>query len=409
MFNINKLCRSCSIVLGVLVALLFASGLANAESYRVLQVFQGKLGKYPSGGLIGDADGSLYGVTSAGGLKGEGCIPHEGQHRCGLVYRYDADGSYTVLYAFQGGADGYAPYAGVLRDAQGNLYGTAFDGGAHNAGNVFKLAPDGTKTVLYSFDPAQDGYGSYGTLVADKKGNLYGAAVYGGAFGEGTIFRIAPDGSEKILYSFCAAQNCADGVRPYAPLLIDNDGNLYGGTSDGGSTDAGTTFRLSTDGIYTVLHDFGTVKDDGDDPVGGLIADAAGNLYGTTNVGGSHNYGTVFKIAPDLTETILHHFSGKEDGAYPTSTLMLDADGNLFGAAYGFAGALGGTLFKIATDGSFHILHTFEALARDGFSPNSNLVQIGDRLYGTTTFGGRLKCGAPNGHGCGVLFSLRKN
>jgi len=261
-------------------------------------------GYYPFTGLIVDAAGNLYGATFNGGAYGVGTV---------FELTPSGGGVWTeaVLHNFNdNGTDGYQPYgAGLILDSVGNLYGTTVDGGAYGVGTVFELTPSGggvwTETILHSFNdtPFTDGYGPTCGLIVDAAGNLYGTTTYGGHHccgGYGTVFELTPTGAgswtEKVLHSF----EGKDGEQPWAGLVLDASGNLYGTTYEGGAYGVGTVFELSpaVGGSWTetLLHSFHAMG--GSNPVAGLIVDAAGNLYGTTAVGGAHGYGTVFEIIP---------------------------------------------------------------------------------------------------------------
>lgn len=261
----------------------------------------------PYGGLLRDTSGNLYGVTVMGGVKGVGVECET--YGCGTVYKLDTTGTLHVLHAFTGGADGGQPWGALIRDASGNLYGTAITGGDLNCpqfptlgcGTVFKLAPDGKFTVLHTFTGGADGAGPYGALVADSAGNLYGAAHIGGNTncddGCGTLFKIAADGKFSVLYTFMDA---ADGGGPNGNMVLDPEGNLYGETQGLSSNSYyGTVFKLSPAGVMTILHILNG-NTDGADPVGGLIRDSAGNLYGVAYQGFSEldKDGTVFEVTP---------------------------------------------------------------------------------------------------------------
>jgi uncharacterized repeat protein (TIGR03803 family) len=275
--------------------------LNTTGNYRVLYHFSGSDGKYPESGVILDAAGNLYGTTAAGGDLT--CASGNG---CGTVFQLDANGTLTLLHSFSG-ADGLYPYAVLVRDAVGNLYGTTFGGGAYGFGTVFKLDTTGTLTVLYSFSNSPDGSGPNAGLIRDVSGNLYGTTYYGGIdtcspLGCGTVFKVDANGNETVLYSFTGG---LDGSNPFAGLLQDAAGNLYGTTSNGGdvhclnpSGGCGTVFRLDpVTGGFRTLHRFagGT---DGALSYAGLISDGTGNLVGTTQAGGAYGYGTVFRISP---------------------------------------------------------------------------------------------------------------
>jgi uncharacterized repeat protein (TIGR03803 family) len=305
--------------------------LDTAGNATVLHSFTGGAdGSGPHAGLVLDAAGNLYGTTANGGT-----------YSYGVVFQLDTTGTETVLYTFTGGADGANPYAGLLRDASGNLYGTTYYGGADNKGVVFKLDPTGKETVLYSFTGASDGAHPYAGLIQDAAGNLYGTTYNGGSSNKGVVFKLGTTGIETVLHSFTGPP---DGANPSAGLIRDTAGNLYGATYYGGSSDKGVVFKLDPTGRETVLYSF-TGGSDGAHPYAGLIQDAAGNLYGTTYGGGS-GYGVVFKLGTTGTETVLHSFSGGAVGAFPHAGLIQDAAGNLYGTTYG-GGSGYGTVFKI--------------------------------------------------------------
>ena len=233
----------------------------------------------------------------------------------------------------------------MVRDKAGNLYGTTGMGGGsgcdQGCGTVFKLAPDGTETILYAFSDIGDGWGP-GSLLADKAGNFYGIAGGGmtscpgsGGSGCGLVFKLAPDGAKSTLYVF---QGGTDGMYPTG-LIHDKAGGFYGTTILGGVSDCenpagcGTAYHLTPDGTKTGIYAFKSGSD-GDDPEDRLVRDATGNLYGVTAGGGNGRYGhgTIFKIAPDGTETVLHRFR-EYSGWFPFQRLMLDHNGNLVGVA----------------------------------------------------------------------------
>jgi uncharacterized repeat protein (TIGR03803 family) len=305
----------------------------------------------------------------------------------------------TVLYSFTGGADGGNPFAGLIEDKSGNFYGTTVEGGADGDGTVFKLAPNGTKTVLLSFTGA-DGSGPQAGLIMDKKGNLYGTTVFGGAHNGGTVFEVAPDGTETVLYSF---KGGTDGTFPEAGLIMDRKGNLYGTTDEGGApVDYGTVFRLAPDGTETVLYEF-KGGSDGAFPVAALVADSAGNLYGTTAAEGAGGNGIVFEVAPDGAETVLLSFTGA-DGAAPQAGLIMSKKGKLYGTTL-FGGANDfGTVFKFASDGTETVLYSFDSAVNgaDGFEPYAGVIEDeSGNLYGTTYGGG------PDGGG--TVFKISKH
>ena len=313
-------------------------------------------GKFPTAGLVLDANGNLYGTTSAGGVRGSG-----------IVFELSPNGSggwrETVLRAFDGATDGYDSLAGLIFDGAGNLYGTTSQGGVNFYGTAFELSPNGrggwTETVLHSFGAGTDGESPVGNLIWDGAGNLYGTTYSGGTNNLGTVFELSPGGgggwTETSLYSF--SNNGLDAANPAAGLVFDNAGNLYGTTFWGGSDNWGAVFELSHNGgggwMETVLYSFQFNNSDGTSPEAGLILDAAGNLFGTTVNGGSAYYGTAFELSPSggggWTETVLHNFGGAMDGSVPEAGLIMDHAGNLYGTT-GLGGSgepAVGTVFEI--------------------------------------------------------------
>jgi uncharacterized repeat protein (TIGR03803 family) len=326
----------------------------------------------PYSGLIWDSYGNLYGTTFGATTCGEPGYTE------GSVFKIDSSGAETVVHGFSG-ADGACPFGELIRDGQGNLYGTTFAGGTNNAGVVFKMDPAGVETVLHNFTGAgesADGCAPQASPVPDKAGNLYGTTRYCGTFGVGTVFKIDPNGNETVLHNF----NGGDGGSPMG-LISDVYGNLYGIASS-------ELYELSKDGIFTVLHTFVGGSNDGCDPLGTPIRDKEGNFYGTA-LCGSSNFGVVWKFSKDGKETVLHTFTGgASDGAYPSDHgLIFDAEGNLYGVTLSGGAGDFGTVYRVAKDGTFTLLHAFTA--NEGQSPfgRLNRDRNGD-LYGTTQGGG---------------------
>ena len=368
----------------------------DGSSFSILHSFEGGAldGLGPYAALVLDASGDLYGTTTSGGASDTG-----------TVFKLETDGSgFSVLYGLAG-LDGANPYAGVILDGAGELYGTTFVGGATLAGTVFSLNTDGTGfAVLHTFNwSPSEGASPHASLLPDSAGSLYGTTVYGGASGGGTVFTVRNDGTGfVVLHSF--AGGVADGSWPYASLILDDAGYLYGTTELGGASLVGTVFRLKTDGSgFTVLLSFEGGTSDGANPDAALILDGAGNLYGTTTNGGTSGYGTVFRLRTDGTGcAVLHNFmGGTSDGANPDAALVLDGAGNLYGTSENSGASGFGTVFKLKTDGSgFALLHSFAGPASDGVAPEAPLILDGaGNLYGTTRGGGAT--------GYGTVFRLR--
>jgi len=376
-------------VLGLLAVLMVtAAPAAYAQTETVLHSFNadGTDGANPYSGLAIDKEGNLYGTT----LYGSSFIAPN----AGTVFKVTASGFETVLYNFGGAPDGSEPYyAGVVRDAAGNLYGTTLRGGTNDLGTVYKLAPDGTESVLYSFSPASfDGYYPFGGVILGPKHTLYGTTSTGGTAGVGTVYKVTRGHqgveTETVLYNFAGQ---ADGCYPrQESLVLAKDGTLYGTTNLCGpfNGDYGTVFKVAPDGKETVLHSFNADGVDGVNPYGGLIFDKAGNLYGTTYGGGKFGYGTVFKLSPSGGETVLHSFNADgTDGINPYGGMVLGKKGNLYGTTYQGGTNGYGTVFKLTPSGTETVLHSFAKT--DGAHPYAGVVlDKNGALYGTTVDGG---------------------
>jgi uncharacterized repeat protein (TIGR03803 family) len=335
-------------------------------------------------------------VDAAGNLYGT--TQQGGAHGLGTVFKVDSTaGTETVLHSFKGGkSDGAFPSAGLAVDSKGNVYGTTTLGGRSNHGTVFKVTA--TATVVYSFTGTKgDGAYPIAGLVADAADNVYGTTQQGGTHGFGTVFELSAAGKEKVLYSF---KGVPDGEYPCAGLILDAKGNLYGTTQLGGpaSQNDGTVFKVDKAGKETVLYSFTDANGDGAYPFGGVVRDKAANLYGTASDGGANGIGIVFKLDKAGKESVLYSFgTNKGDGAYPFAGLVMDAKGNLYGTAE-LGGANGpGAIFEVTPSGVETILHSFDGT--DGADPLAGLVQdSAGNLYGTTTEGGA--------HNNGVVFKL---
>lgn len=324
---------------------------------------------------------------------------------------------FTVIYSFGPQPDGENPWAGLVQDASGNFYGTTTGGGAYGVGAVFKLDTAGNETVLHSFTGVKgDGGYPYAPPILDVAGNLYGTTLAGGntgcldGAGCGTVFTLDKHGRETVLYTFSGGK---DGARPSAPVIRDSKGTLYGTTSAGGTHDFGTVFKLSAAGKETVLHSF-TSGSDGAAPNGGLVRDKRGTFYGTTSGNTKPNTlcdygrtGTVFKLDSAGDLTVLHSFTGGVDGGGVCAGVIRDRSGSLYGTT-SFGGdktCSCGIVFKLDKTGKLTVLHTFTG--QDGAGPYAGLVQdAAGTLYGTTTSGGDLSC--MGGSGCGTVFRVTK-
>lgn len=297
--------------------------------------------------------------------------------------------------------DGLTPEAGLVMDARGNLYGTTLMGGTHieyeipyyypGPGTVFKVTPNGTESVLYSFG-GSDGASPSSDLVIDSKGNLYGTTQEGGSMNMGTIFKVSKSGVETVLHNF----TCSDGAYPVAGLVMDGNGDLYGTASEGGPgatscpietvTGNGVLFKLSASGVYAVLHDFVGGPSDISNPMGTLILKGR-DLYGVGN-------GSIFKVTPNKNKKATQYtLSILYSGDVASGRLLMDSKGNIYGAA-------GYTVFKLEPSGRVLTLHTFLPYY-DG-TPNGGLVMDkAGNIYGTTVDGGLYEFG--------TLFMIDRN
>ena len=400
-----------------LIICLFLVGALPIEAQvpTLLHSFTGGIdGGGPVSTLIRDSVGNLYGATYSGG--GHGGF---GQGS-GTVFQLSPDGnggwSETVLYQFTGGADGLNPYGTLLLDGKGNLYGTTLGGGAHKLGTVYKLTPPSssggpwTEKVIYSFAGGNDGESPYAGVIADAKGNLYGTTSGGGGTNSGTVFKLAPRGpdgwTESVLFRF----SFLSGEGPYCSLVMDKDGRLYGTTFRGGNQDGGTVFVLSPmAGAWnlTFIHHFANLfggTGDASEPIAGMIIDSLGNLYGTTLAGGAFGGGAVFELGRShgrWQEHVIHSFAGGSDGYIPYGILAFGQSNSLFGTTE-YGGGLGqcfyttlaycGTIFKMTRTGSIWSESTylsFDSSGTLGFTPVTGvLVNPDGTLYATTGYGG---------------------
>jgi uncharacterized repeat protein (TIGR03803 family) len=363
--------------------------------------------------LIHDRSGNLYGATAGGGAvtNTQYCAPDG----CGTVFTINFARKESVLYAFAptGIEQGNQPNGtSMVRDSAGNLYGTTLYGGNigcfqdDGCGTVFKVSPSGKETVIYRFTGMNgDGVLPAG-LAGDGAGNLYGTTQSGGEFSQGTVFKIDSSGNETVLHSFKGYPN--DGSGPLDGVVLDAEGNIYGATFLGGTYGSGSIFELSSTGLESVLYSFGAAINAGFENEGSLLRDPAGNLYGTTVVGGDVNCdcGVVYKLDLAGTYSVLYGFTGAADGANPQTGLGIDAEGNLYGTTSAGGGTNDcGTVFKLSPSGTLTPLHAFTGCGEDGVLPTTApFVDAAGNIYGTTGSGGRISSECP--FGCGVVFKI---
>jgi uncharacterized repeat protein (TIGR03803 family) len=373
---------------GVLAAMPVASW---AGALKVVHNFTGGSdGGSPVDGLMMSAKGILFGTTTGGGAAG-----------LGTVFKIGGHGTETVLHSFQGGSDGATPNGGVIDDASGTMFGTTTAGGASGAGTVYSLRGT-TETVLYSF-AGGTGDGSYpqAGLVMDASGNLYGTTSQGGASGNGTVFElVAPTSktgawTEKVLYSFGTG---TDGTAPVGRVIFDAAGNLYGTTSTGGASGYGTVFQLQPGATWkeNILHSFQN-EDDGYTPYAGLVADAAGNFYGAATAGGVNGGGTIFELSPSdggFNFSVLSSVPGwGVSGSF--RDVLVEPNGVIYATTHCDGANNAGTIYELTPSGgswSYSLLYTFTG-GSDGQYSISNLVLKGGKLYGTTIYGGANNAG----------------
>ena len=402
--------------------------LADKPELQVLYNFtSGSDGYAPVSTLVVDKAGNLYGTTFLGG--GSSIICPSG---CGTVFKLSApssrDGAWkeTVLYRFTGGSDGSGPYAGLVFDKVGNLYGTAVGGGtvtcsngANGCGVVFELSPPAapggawTETVLHTFS-GSDGSNPRARLTFDQAGNLYGTAWSGGgrsgcgSAGCGVVFELMAPAAQggawtySVLHSF--SQNGSDGFLPESDVIFDQTGNLYGTTTVGGTGNAGgTVFELETPTwTETILYTFPIAKTGNSGPAAGVIFDQAGNLYGTTEGGGTSDEGTVFELTPSggaWTESVL--FNGAAPASGFRGDLIFDQS-NLYGTAAG--SRIAGALFRLQDQAGTWKEAEFDLFGAPGPSGSGAGLAFGKfgALYGTAGGGTSLNCRG----GCGTVFGV---
>jgi uncharacterized repeat protein (TIGR03803 family) len=367
---------------------LMQAGGALAQSLTILHQFSGGTndGAQPVWmRLIQATDGNFYGTTEYGG-------PAD----AGTVFKITPSGSETVLYSFKGSAtnDGQTPEAGLVQGSDGNFYGTTYEGGTNYYGTVFKMTPAGALTNIHIFQGplTHDGRWPFSPLVQGTNGLFYGTTSAGGTKGYGSVFQMDSNGNLSVIYSF---SNQADGSTPYAGLFQGSDGYFYGTAAQGGTNGTeydgyGTVFKVSAAGVFILLHDFGAITNDGQDPIAGVVEGYDGNYFGTTYGGGTNDDGMVFSITSTGSLTNLYSFGATaNDGLYPYVGLLQGSDSYLYGTTYlgGTNGA--GALFKIGQAGGLVYLHAFDSFIGDGVYPRGALVEGYDgNYYGTTYEGG---------------------
>ena len=388
--NLNWGTRACAVL-----ALCATTAIAlPAQTLTTLFSFDGTDGAVPQAGLVQATNGDLYGTSSFGGAN-----------NLGTVFKITPSGTLTTLYSFcsqSGCPDGYDPYAGLVQATNGDLYGTTLYGGANGPyGTLFRITTSGTLTTLYSFcsqSGCTDGELPLAPLVQAANGDLYGTTAYGGVNGLGTVFRVTPSGTLTTLYSFCSQSGCPDGYDPYAGLVQATSGDFYGTTVLGGTGGWGTVFKITSSGTLMTLYSFCPQSGCNSEQPLALVQATNGDFYGTTA------FGSVFKITPSGTETTLYAFcakSGCTDGEAPHAGLVQATNGDFYGTTFKGGANGAGTVFKITLSATLTTLYSFcsQGGCTDGKSPVAGLLQAtnGD-FYGTTADGGA--------NNDGTIFSL---
>jgi len=375
---------------------------ANKTTFKTLLEFDAINGGNPSGPLVQGLDGNLYGTTAFAGANG-----------AGTVYKITTSGTLTVLHNFcsqSNCADGLDPLYGLVLSPDGDFYGTA-------GAVFFKITPAGALTTLYTFCSGENCTGGLypNGVVLAADGNFYGTTLAGGAGNDaGVVFKLTPAGVFTKLYNFCSQPNCTDGSSPAVPLIQGTDGDFYGTTQAGGTKNDGTVFKITSEGVLTVLHSFDS--SDGASPEAALVEAANGNFYGTTSKGGANaDGGTIFEVTASGTFTLLYSFCSQTnctDGNSPYAGLMQAVGENFYGdtLAGGSVDCTGnaavpgcGTVFKMTPDGAVSTIYDLDKT--DGLDPQAALVQhTNGILYGSAN-GGAINDPSECPGGCGALFS----
>lgn len=388
---------------------------ADAQTFAVLHNFNGLDGAFPQAGLTMAGTGNLYGTGYMGGVYGYGSVFHLRWSGSAWVF--------SDIYNFQGGNDGYFPISRLVLGPNNSLYSTTLGGGGgfcdgDGCGTFFKVQPplttckttrcDWTKTILYRFTDFHHERNPTGDLLFDSSGNVYGTGRTGGGFG--MIYELMPSSGDWTVIDLHDFTYSPDGEYPQSGLIADNAGNLYGTATGGGNFGFGTAFELTPTGsgwVLTVLHAFQGASDGGY-PIGGLVFDQSGNLYGTTSSAGSGGGGTVFELTPSgggWSFNLIYGFHGSS-GSGPAANLSWDGAGNLYGTTAGDGVYQHGSVFKLMpTSGGWSEtdLYSFTG-GSDGSTPMSNVtLDTNGNLYGTTSSGGANFCEFQN---CGVVWEI---
>ena len=404
MSKLNWATKSCAIFL------LWATAVAAlpAQTFTTLHNFDGTDGNDPGGAMVQSTDGNFYGTTRTGVARS----------KYGTIFSFTPSGTLTTLLNFDISVNGSLPDGALVQGPDGNFYGTTL----LPEGAAFKVTSGGVLTTLYTFcqlNHCTDGQGPIAGLVLGNDGNYYGTTWLGGNSrtctppnGCGTVFKLTPGGVMTVLHRFSGT----DGGTPTEALIQGADENFYGTTTaSGGNGEGGTVFKITSLGALTTIYNFCSLSNciDGVNP-SGLVQDSSGNLYGTTNTGGtstncgSGGCGTVFKVTLGGTLTTLHSF-GQTDGGNPYAALTPGSDGNFYGTAQVGGSGTGcgtfgcGTAFSITPGGTFTLLHNFN-YTTDGSSPTGLFQSTNGFFYGTAANGGSNSC--VDYGGCGTIYKL---
>jgi uncharacterized repeat protein (TIGR03803 family) len=384
------------------------SNVDSKSAFARLFSFSLNDGALPAAGLV-SLGGAFYGTTQLGGNSN--CFGGYSEPGCGVVLKVTTSGKETAIYSFKGAPDGSHSFAPLIA-VKGNLYGTTIKGGTYCAssstygcGTVFKITPTGKETVLHQFAGGNDGsVPSFYTPLVYVDGALYGITKEGGANDAGTLFKVTLSGTESVLYSF---QDLSPQAWPQG--LVFAKGAFYGASLGRGrpySNDYGSIFKVTLSGKESTLYTFKGSPHDGAFPSGQIVA-IGDTLYGATSAGGiatcgPAGCGTLFSITMKGKETVLHRFDPKKEGAIPYSGLI-GASGTLYGANCCAGPFDGGTVFKATTAGQVTVLHSFTSYSKAGSTPYGSLTMANGKLYGTTGFGGNKK---KFNDGYGTIFRL---
>jgi uncharacterized repeat protein (TIGR03803 family) len=358
---------------------------SDGTGFTVRRAFA-RSGSEPYGDLIKASDGNFYGMTSGGGFN------------FGTVFRMTSAGAVTVLHSFNGTSEGSKPYGNLLQGPDGNFYGMTYEGGTSKNGTIFKITPSGIYTVLHHLDYMVDGAHPLSSLIKGTDNNFYGMTSTGGTNVVGTIFRITPTGTYTVLRHM---NSTPDGAFPQGSLVLGPDGNFYGMTLSGGTNNYGTIFRITPAGAFSVRRHLNYNTDGGYPNRTNLIVAADGNFYGMTYQGGTFGYGTIFKMTPGGTFTVLKNLDLTPDGGFPKGSLTQHTDGSFYGMMQS-GGSIGyGTVFKITSGGTYTVLKNLDVTVTGGNAQGSLVRNSTDgNFYGMTSFGGR------GGSGLGTIFKI---